>query len=451
MYCARGWSARRRCCARPRRVSWMSRWPAASKPSNILRECSVICVEPALENIGWNGGPAIDLNGATVQIHEQSLFRFCNSRDSQISASSLLCAAPIPQPSICTSSRSRSIQYFRRDPGFTVPVWHGHANAYELWSRDVRESFRRSKVLFNNEDPIAPVDGSTELKSTEISTFLGHSTLRRPSSIELGWKNFVIERRTTLPCEKPGVELHNHFLILWDVHVAEGEIAYPDGRFSPYKKYPNTITTRHEFRPTIRSRSNHEVIVGALRADFIRGIEEELDKPPSGTFHELYGTDDPELRNLLLLLVKESEAGGRCGTLYTESLIVALATRLLYAARLQTLPANAGVSPLPPRLLRRVLERMQADLSANIDLAALASESGYSRAHFLRTFRAATGQTPHRYLLEMRLAKAQALIAGRSIPLIDIALACGFSSHAHLTTAFRSRFGLSPSAYRRGL
>src|SRR5215468_5140834 len=295
------------------------------------------------------------------------------------------------------------------------------------------------------------VDDTTKLESTEISTFLGHSTLRRPSSIELGWKNFAIERRTTLPCEKPGVELENHFLILWDVRVAEGEIAHRNGRFSPYKKYPNTITTRHEFRPTIRSRSKHEVVVGALRADFVRGVEEELDKPPSGTFHELYGTDDPELRNLLRLLAKESETGGRSGTLYAESLIVALGTRLLYAARLERLPANAGVSPLPPRVLRRVLERMQADLSSNIDLKELAAESGYSRAHFLRTFRAATGQTPHRYLLELSLTKAQALIASRLMPLIDIALACGFSSHAHLTTAFQSRFGLSPSAYRRGL
>ena len=155
-----------------------------------------------------------------------------------------------------------------------MPGWLRHAKAGEIQSRDVRESFRRNQVLFNKEDPIAPMDGSTKLESTEISTFLGHSTLGRPSSIELGWKNFTLERRTTLPCEKPGVELQNHFLILWDVHVAGGELAYRDGRFSPYKKYPNTITTRHEFRPTVRSRSKHEVGVGALRADFVRGIEE---------------------------------------------------------------------------------------------------------------------------------------------------------------------------------
>lgn len=294
------------------------------------------------------------------------------------------------------------------------------------------------------------VDLITKRESTEISALLRDSILRRPSSVELGWKNFAIERRTTLPSEKPELKLNHYFLILWDVYVAEGEVAYRSGRFSSYKKYPNTITScLPGIRPAVRTRSEQEVIVGALRPDFIRAIEEELDKRPSGTFQPLYGTDDPDLRNLILLLVKESETGGRCGTLYAESLMTALATRLLYALRLQKLPANTTASPLTRRLLQRVVERMQADLNANLDLATLAAESGYSRAHFLRTFRAATGQTPHHYLTELRLTRAQALIASKSMSLIDIAAACGFSSHAHLSTAFRSRFGVSPSAYRR--
>ena len=296
------------------------------------------------------------------------------------------------------------------------------------------------------------VDLTNKHESAEISTFLGQSILRGPSSVELGWKNFGIERRTTLPCEKPEVRLENHFLILWGMHVAEGEIAYRGGRFSTFKKNPNTISTcLPEFRPAARSRSKHEVVAAVLHANFVRGIEEELDKNPSGAFQTLHGTDDPDLRNLLLLLAKESEAGGRHGTLYAESLVVALATRLLFAARLRKLATNERTSPLPPRPLRRVLERMQASLTAELDLATLAAESGYSRAHFLRTFRAATGQTPHRYLLDLRLEKARELIANKSIPLIDIAADCGFSSHAHLTTAFRSRFGVAPSAYRRNL
>jgi AraC family transcriptional regulator len=297
-----------------------------------------------------------------------------------------------------------------------------------------------------------PLDSIAKSESTEIRALLGYSTLRRPSSVELGWKNFAVERRTMVPAEKPEVKLQHHFLILWDVRVAEGETALRNGRFSPYKKFPNTITTcLPGIRPPARSQSKHEVIVGDLDPDFILGIEEELDQRPTGTFRQLYGTDDPDLRNLLVLLLKESETGGQCGTLYAESLITALTMRLLHAARSVRPSANTGISPLPPRLLRRVLERMRADLSANLDLATLAAESGYSRAHSLRTFRTATGQTPHRYLIQLRLEKARELIDSGSMPLIDIAGACGFSSQAHLTTAFRSRFGVAPGAYRRGL
>jgi AraC family transcriptional regulator len=323
---------------------------------------------------------------------------------------------------------------------------------HEVGAVHIGEGFGDTSFLSSDEEPIGPVRVIAKRESTEISAFLNGSVLRQPSSVELEWNNFAIERRTSLPCEIPELILQHHFLILFDVHVAEGETADRSGRFFPYKKYPNSITTCHPgIWPAARIRSKHEMIVGALHPDFIRGIEEELDRRPSGTFHGLYGTDDPDLRNLLLLLVKESETGGQCGTLYAESLIAALATRLLYAERLAKPPASTTVSPLPRRQLRRVLERMQADLSANLDLATLAAESGYSRAHFLRTFRAATGQTPHHYLTEMRLAKAQALISNRSMPLIDIAAACGFSSQAHLTTAFRSKFGLAPSRYRRDL
>jgi AraC family transcriptional regulator len=289
-------------------------------------------------------------------------------------------------------------------------------------------------------------------ESAEIYRLLCKSTLRGPSSVELGWKNFAVERRTMLPCEKPEVNLQHYFLVLWDKRVAEGESAHCRGRFSSYRKYPNTITTRVPgVRPATRSRFEHEVIVGAFHPHFIVGIEEELDRRPGGSLRPLSGTAAPDLRSLLRLLLKESETGGPSGTLYAESLMTALATRLLHAARLQNPSESARSAPLPPRALRRVLERMRADVSANLDLATLAAETGYSRAHFLRMFREATGQTPHRYLLELRLEKARALVASRSMPLIAIAELCGFSTHAHLSNAFRSRFGVSPSAYRREL
>jgi AraC family transcriptional regulator len=106
---------------------------------------------------------------------------------------------------------------------------------------------------------------------------------------------------------------------------------------------------------------------------------------------------------------------------------------------------------LPYRRLRRVVERMEAELDTGLDLKTLALESGYSRNHFLRMFRAATGYTPHQYLLRLRVKRAQALMKNRSMRLIDVALASGFASHAHLSHVFRQVVGVTPNEYRRDL
>ncbi|MBB5337876.1 hypothetical protein [Tunturiibacter gelidoferens] len=76
--------------------------------------------------------------------------------------------------------------------------------------------------------------------SPDIARFLSGSILRQPSSVELGWKNFAVERRTIVPSEFPELAMDRHFLILWEGHVAEGETASRGGRFSAYKKYPDT-------------------------------------------------------------------------------------------------------------------------------------------------------------------------------------------------------------------
>jgi AraC family transcriptional regulator len=101
--------------------------------------------------------------------------------------------------------------------------------------------------------------------------------------------------------------------------------------------------------------------------------------------------------------------------------------------------------------LQRALERIHTHFHTNLKLAELAAEAGYSRAHFIRLFRATVGRTPHRYLLDYRLEKARALLEQGSLPVTRIAAACGFVSHAHFSSAFRARFAVAPSDYRREL
>lgn len=82
-----------------------------------------------------------------------------------------------------------------------------------------------------------------------------------------------------------------------------------------------------------------------------------------------------------------------------------------------------------------------------LDIAALAAIAHVSEAHFIRTFRAAFGETPHRYLQRRRIERAMALLRdGRSVT--DAAMAVGFSSLGTFSRTFRDIIGVSPSQFR---
>jgi AraC family transcriptional regulator len=294
---------------------------------------------------------------------------------------------------------------------------------------------------------VEPNDGC---KGSEISPLFNGSSARQVSSVELGWSGFTLERRRVDAAEHSEAAIARHYIILWDAHLYRGERADVRGRFAPYSKTPGMLSLCPSgILPAHRGFTETEAVICALDPVFVNGIEEELDLRPIESIHEQLGIHDAGLRQLTSLLEAEAKAGGPYGRLYADSLAHALATRFLYLGRAQKQQERSLKSAMPRHLLRRVLERMKSDFHADLDLPTLAAETGYSRAHFLRVFREATGTTPHRYLLDLRLEEAQRRLKELRAPLTDIALDCGFSSHSHLSKAFRHRLGVTPSQYRR--
>jgi AraC family transcriptional regulator len=161
--------------------------------------------------------------------------------------------------------------------------------------------------------------------------------------------------------------------------------------------------------------------------------------PPPGTVDPGVHALAHEVRRVLLTEGAEARV-------YLERLADTLVTRAAQVAG----GARARKRPdLAPFNLRRVQEHIDSRLPERITVDELAAVAGFSRGYFSRAFHAATGESPHQFILARRLAEARQRLDAGADDLALLALQIGFSSHAHLTTAFGHAFGLSPQAYRR--
>lgn len=104
-------------------------------------------------------------------------------------------------------------------------------------------------------------------------------------------------------------------------------------------------------------------------------------------------------------------------------------------------------APPPARILEivRYVERHYAEPCS---LGHLAGMAGLSRFHFLRLFRAATGVSPHQYIIALRLRAAAELLRSTAEPVTLIALDVGFNDLSHFNLLFRRSFGAAPREWR---
>jgi len=85
-----------------------------------------------------------------------------------------------------------------------------------------------------------------------------------------------------------------------------------------------------------------------------------------------------------------------------------------------------------------------------LDVRAVAAVAHVSEAHFIRSFRAVFGETPHRYLQRRRVERSMFLLRETDRSITDICLDVGFSSLGTFSRTFREIIGETPSSYREG-
>jgi transcriptional regulator GlxA family with amidase domain len=106
-----------------------------------------------------------------------------------------------------------------------------------------------------------------------------------------------------------------------------------------------------------------------------------------------------------------------------------------------SLPARIGARH--PKLVA-IVERMEESLEEPLSPSVLAKEAGLSTRQLERLFRRYLDRSPKRYYLELRLKKARSLLLQTDMSVINVALACGFSSPSHFSKCYRGHYGRTP-------
>lgn len=141
------------------------------------------------------------------------------------------------------------------------------------------------------------------------------------------------------------------------------------------------------------------------------------------------------------------------GRLLGRPLAVTVADQLVHfrypdGERQARVPAQARYGTGDPRLLA-IIAAMEGESEEPLDAAALARTGGISVRQMERLFAKALKQRPMGFYVDVRLEKAERLLTYSPMSVRDVSVACGFSSLAQFSRAFKARRGRPPSALRR--
>src|SRR5215467_967545 len=159
--------------------------------------------------------------------------------------------------------------------------------------------------------------------------------------------------------------------------------------------------------------------------------------------------EDKRVAALIAAVNAERIAGFPSGQLFLDSVEQALAVALVNNHAVRHYDSRVYRGGLGPARLRRITELVHAEIEDELSLDKMAETAGLSTAHFSQMFRKSTGESPHQFVLRLRVERAKGMLRTADARVLDIAVACGFKTQQHFARVFRRLCGTSPTEYRQ--
>ncbi|WP_181969737.1 helix-turn-helix domain-containing protein [Paraburkholderia sp. DHOC27] len=160
---------------------------------------------------------------------------------------------------------------------------------------------------------------------------------------------------------------------------------------------------------------------------------------------------DSVVTKLTATLLRTVHGRTSTSSMYADGITLSILARVLeiMASRANVKPARvSSVSPLEAWRVKLAVEFIDQRIDQSLTLAELGAAVGLSPMHFAARFRAATGISPHTFVLRRRIEHAQTLLATTTSTVADIAFSVGFRTQAHFTTVFRRHVDDTPHRWR---
>jgi AraC family transcriptional regulator len=268
------------------------------------------------------------------------------------------------------------------------------------------------------------------------------------SSSQIPWEGVLLEEHSTATQQTQLRHIRTVFLVL---HT--GASLRQEWRNAG--KFHTTLTTTgsvHLLTPgperSLTHRDQLDCIVLSIEPSYLhRALEDSLLSERVELVERL-ALEDPQIERLVRALLAEAKAGAPTGGLFGQSIATGLAVYLAqrYSSSPPTLRRHRD--GMPTTRLNRVLECIAAKLHEDLSLAALAEIAGMNLYYFSRLFKQSTGRSPHRYVLEQRITRAQQFLRSSDMTIFEASVRTGFADQGHFAKVFRRFVGVSPTAYR---
>jgi len=286
------------------------------------------------------------------------------------------------------------------------------------------------RILSHREGSVQPMFDAAPIGPLSPSSSL---LVERRDLEPISWQSHLLRDQLLHFFMKPAVFGYS----LKDAAIARIPVAPGQAVFCPRKEWHNI---RWDERISVLSiRIPDSAIMEAARE---RLTERSLEIVPKHVV-----TDD-RLTHLLFALDAERARGYSAGKLFVDCIETALANILLTSFNTFAPRSIRGKGGMAPHVLRRVVEFMHANMDKQIGLKDLADCAGLSLSHFSFQFRASTNQSPHQYMLRLRVERSKELLTDSRLSVLDVGLEVGFRNQQHFATVFRNSVGVPPSVYR---